>query len=234
MHPSLNALVYGESVINDAVGIVLYRTFTGFLVTEVTAEASVYGKADLIDLCVRLSPVAPICLCSHPILSSHPHFLCAHRRCFCHCGYAGFSLHQCCGPASVRMKSSYTGVTRVHSCAFVTRRNIRWQRALESEILKLTTAVATPLRATLSGLRSRDSRRTLASPRATTVAMASVAAAAIATPSATSRHGFVPETPHRRAVLSLSTVLEEQSLSLASGTAETAVLLVFAYAGECL
>lgn len=43
VHPTLNALVYGESVINDAVGIVLYRTFTAFLVEDVTAEASVFA-----------------------------------------------------------------------------------------------------------------------------------------------------------------------------------------------
>lgn len=39
VHPTLNALVYGESVLNDAVAIVLYRTFTAFLVAPVTQGA---------------------------------------------------------------------------------------------------------------------------------------------------------------------------------------------------
>jgi NhaP-type Na+/H+ or K+/H+ antiporter len=34
--PDLNALVYGESVLNDAVAIVLFRTFTGFLTADIT------------------------------------------------------------------------------------------------------------------------------------------------------------------------------------------------------
>lgn len=39
--PLLNILVYGESVINDAVSIVLYRTFTNFLIEPPTASAKV-------------------------------------------------------------------------------------------------------------------------------------------------------------------------------------------------
>ena len=31
--PNLNVLVYGESIINDAVAIVLYRTFVGFMMS---------------------------------------------------------------------------------------------------------------------------------------------------------------------------------------------------------
>lgn len=37
--PTLNALVYGESVLNDAVGIVLYRVFTSFIVENVTGNS---------------------------------------------------------------------------------------------------------------------------------------------------------------------------------------------------
>jgi NhaP-type Na+/H+ or K+/H+ antiporter len=40
-HPILSTLVYGESVVNDAVAIVLYRSFAGFLVADVTANAVV-------------------------------------------------------------------------------------------------------------------------------------------------------------------------------------------------
>jgi NhaP-type Na+/H+ or K+/H+ antiporter len=43
VHPTLYALVYGESVVNDAVAIVLYRTFTSFLVNEITTNAAVYA-----------------------------------------------------------------------------------------------------------------------------------------------------------------------------------------------
>jgi sodium/hydrogen exchanger 8 len=39
VEPSLNALVYGESIINDAVSIVLYRAFVRFFEQEVTAVA---------------------------------------------------------------------------------------------------------------------------------------------------------------------------------------------------
>lgn len=38
VEPSLNALVFGEAVINDAVALVLFRTFTGFLTEDVTVE----------------------------------------------------------------------------------------------------------------------------------------------------------------------------------------------------
>ena len=34
--PLLNTLVFGESVMNDASAIVLFRTFTGFLTNDVT------------------------------------------------------------------------------------------------------------------------------------------------------------------------------------------------------
>ena len=46
VHPTLNALVYGESVINDAVAIALYRTSTAFLINDVTylAAASAVGS----------------------------------------------------------------------------------------------------------------------------------------------------------------------------------------------
>ena len=71
------------------------------------------------------------------------------------------------------------------------------------------------------------------SPQVTTVAMASMAAAAAKfPPTGTDAH------PAPGGALTFSAVLEQQSLSLASGTAETGVLLVFAYAGawrdECL
>eukprot|EP00937_MAST-01D_sp_MAST-1D-sp2_P005153 g5153.t1 len=39
VEPKLNALVYGESIVNDAVAIVLYRAFVGFFEREVTASA---------------------------------------------------------------------------------------------------------------------------------------------------------------------------------------------------
>ena len=41
--PVLNALVYGESVINDAVSLVLFRSFANFLVTEITTSATLYA-----------------------------------------------------------------------------------------------------------------------------------------------------------------------------------------------
>lgn len=48
--PTLNALVYGESVINDAVSIVLYRTFTGFLVQEITTSAAMYAVLSFVAI----------------------------------------------------------------------------------------------------------------------------------------------------------------------------------------
>ena len=43
--PELYALVYGESVINDAIAIVLYRTFTGFFVSEVIGDCQLTAAA---------------------------------------------------------------------------------------------------------------------------------------------------------------------------------------------
>lgn len=44
--PRLNALVYGEAVINDAVAVVLFRTFAEFLVVDATSEriAEAFGR----------------------------------------------------------------------------------------------------------------------------------------------------------------------------------------------
>lgn len=41
--PVLNALVYGESVINDAVSLVLFRSFANFLVNDITTNAAMYA-----------------------------------------------------------------------------------------------------------------------------------------------------------------------------------------------
>jgi len=50
VHPTLNALVYGEAVINDAVAIVLYRTFTGFLTSEITTNATLWAVGTFLGI----------------------------------------------------------------------------------------------------------------------------------------------------------------------------------------
>jgi NhaP-type Na+/H+ or K+/H+ antiporter len=40
VEPALNAYVLGESIINDAVALVLFRTFSGFLVNDITLNAA--------------------------------------------------------------------------------------------------------------------------------------------------------------------------------------------------
>lgn len=50
VHPTLYALVYGESVVNDAVAIVLYRTFTNFLVNDITTNAAVYAVVSFLGV----------------------------------------------------------------------------------------------------------------------------------------------------------------------------------------
>lgn len=50
VHPTLYALVYGEAVINDAVAIVLYRTFTGFLTQEVTTNAMLWAVGTFLGI----------------------------------------------------------------------------------------------------------------------------------------------------------------------------------------
>ena len=61
---SLGALVYGESVINDAISIVLYRMFTGFLTEEVTSGAIMLAVLTLVGMLVgsvRGQPLPPLC-----------------------------------------------------------------------------------------------------------------------------------------------------------------------------
>jgi NhaP-type Na+/H+ or K+/H+ antiporter len=50
--PTLNALVYGESVINDAVSIVLYRSFTNFLLSEITTKAALLAVLGFVVILV--------------------------------------------------------------------------------------------------------------------------------------------------------------------------------------
>ena len=50
--PNLNVLVYGESVINDAVAIVLYRTFVGFMMSSGTAGDSALSVLVVLGLFV--------------------------------------------------------------------------------------------------------------------------------------------------------------------------------------
>ena len=63
---SLGALVYGESVINDAIAIVLYRTFTGFLTEEVTTSALMLAVLAVFGILIfsvrsRCAGVVPAC-----------------------------------------------------------------------------------------------------------------------------------------------------------------------------
>jgi NhaP-type Na+/H+ or K+/H+ antiporter len=74
VEPNLNALVYGESIINDAMSIVLYRAFVTFFTEEVTGAAVGIVIGNFIGLSIFSVAIGGLATCLCALALKHGHF----------------------------------------------------------------------------------------------------------------------------------------------------------------